>query len=248
MIIAVASRKGSPGVTTLTAMLAWSWPDHDQDRLIVEADVSGGTLAARWHDSLGVTLDPGLMDLAAAQNRLADDVVDLVSQPLSDRLRIVAAPPVSHQTTAALNGLGERGVAALAGLENRAIFADLGRLTSTSPSIPLARRAALTIMMCRPVLDEVQILAPAVAELTTMGCSLGLVCVGSKPHDPDEVAERLQLPLIGTIADDPSAAASVGTDGFAARSLRRSRLARSTADVASTVHARVAEVGAPTNV
>lgn len=240
MIISIASRKGSPGVTSLTSLLAWCWPDQDQRRLILEADPSGGSLAARWNTSLGVTLDPGLIDLSASQTRLDEDSLGMVSQPLSDQLRIVAAPPAPHQTSAALSGLGDRGAARLSAMADLVVFADVGRLNAASPALPLARRSAVTLLMCRPTLDEVQVLAPAVSELANAGCALGLVCVGSSPYDPAEVAERLALPLFGTIADDASAAASLNSDGFSARSLRRSRLARSGADVASTVHARTA--------
>ncbi len=244
MIVAVASRKASPGATTLASLLAWNWPDQRQRRLLLEADPSGGSLAARWHASHGITLDPGLIDLSAAQGRLDEDSLGHLSQPLSDQLRIVTAPPVPHQTTAALSGLGDRGAATLAALPDLTVFADLGRLTTSSPSMAFARRAVLTILVCRPTLDEAQILGPAVAELGGAGCTLGLVCVGSSPYDPAEVAERIGLPLVGVVADDPDAAASINRDGFAARSLRRSRLARTSADVASAVHARVARAAA----
>ncbi len=247
MIISVASAKGSPGVTTLTAMLAWLWPDTEPTRLIVEADPSGGSLAARWHDSLGVTLDPGLIALSAARAQLDSDTLATTSQPIAEGLRIVCAPPLGHQVAGSLNALGDRGAAELASRRDVAAFVDCGRINGASPAVRLARRSTQTVLVCRPRLDEVQILANTVPELRATECSLGLVCVGAKPYAPAEVADRLGLPLLGTIAEDANAAALLGRDGFAVKSLRRSQLAKSVSSLATTLQARSIETLIPLN-
>jgi MinD-like ATPase involved in chromosome partitioning or flagellar assembly len=59
-LIAVASVKASPGVTTAALALAAAWPAPR--RLVIEADPSGGDLGA-W---LGLAPAPGLASLAAA--------------------------------------------------------------------------------------------------------------------------------------------------------------------------------------
>ena len=63
-LVAFASTKASPGVTTLCQALAHTWPDPRRV-VVVEADPSGGDLAAR----LELAPEPGLVSLAAAGRR-----------------------------------------------------------------------------------------------------------------------------------------------------------------------------------
>ncbi len=78
-LIAVASAKGSPGATTLTLALGLARPPA-RGCLIVEADPDGGSLAAR----LGLSYEPGLVELAAAARREMPDAatVDRFTQGL----------------------------------------------------------------------------------------------------------------------------------------------------------------------
>src|SRR5260221_13270976 len=72
-LIAQASVKGSPGVTTTCFALAAAWPA--QRRLVIEADPAGGDLGP-W---LGLPPAPGLTRLAAAAR--ADPTSDLAWHP-----------------------------------------------------------------------------------------------------------------------------------------------------------------------
>ncbi len=47
VLVAVASVKGSPGVTTLCVALAACWPDP-AGAIVVEADPAGGDVAMRF--------------------------------------------------------------------------------------------------------------------------------------------------------------------------------------------------------
>ena len=63
MIVTLASVRGSPGVTSWALLLAAAWPAAvDAERVVVEADLDGGVLGARY----GLGVDPGVVSLIAA--------------------------------------------------------------------------------------------------------------------------------------------------------------------------------------
>ncbi len=246
MIVAVASRKSSPGVTTLTTLLAAYWAEENVTRLILEADPSGGTIAARWKQAHDLTWDPGLVAMSANRGQLDASAVDVVSQALGDGLRVAGAPPSPGQVTAALQSMGEQAAASLAGAAGVRTFVDCGRLHVSSPTMALARRAALTILVCRPTLEEAHTLMPGVAELRDSGCVLGLVTVGDGPYHPTEIAENAGVELLGHVPHDDGAAARWAVEGLnAGRVFRRSLLARTVNDLTALVADRCAHTIAP---
>lgn len=246
MIVAFGSRKASPGVTTLTTMLAAYWQEPDALRLIVEADPSGGTIAARWKSAHDLSWDPGLVAMSANRGRLDAAALHTTSQPLAEGLRVAAAPPSPHQVTAALSSMGEKAAASLAGAAEVRAFVDCGRLHAGSPAMSIARRAALTVLLCRPTLEEIHTLMPGVAELRDAGCALGLVVVGDGPYHPTEIADKANIELLGHVPNDPRAATAWNDHGLAAgRQVRRSLLARTVSDLAVLIAERCAHVMVP---
>jgi hypothetical protein len=246
MIVAFGSRKASPGVTTLTSMLAAYWSELDVLRLIVEADPSGGTIAARWCAAHDLSWDPGLVAMSAHRGRLGAAALQTTSQPLATGLRVAAAPPSPQQVTAALVSMGEKAAASLAGAPEVRAFVDCGRLTAGSAAMPIARRAALTVLLCRPTLEEIHTLMPGVTELRDAGCTLGLLVVGDGPYHPTEIADKAGIELLGHLPNDPRAAADWDNDGLnAGRHVRRSLLARTVSDLGVLIAARCAHVMVP---
>ncbi len=212
-------------------------------RLIVEADPSGGSLAARWSSAHGLTWDPGLLTLSTSRSVLTADALGPLTQRLTGDVLVAAAPPAPEQVIGALARWGDRGAAELAAAEGVRAFVDCGRLTAASPALTLARRAALTVLVCRPRLDEVNALVPAVAELTAAGCTLGLVCMGNEPYLPAEIANAAGLPLLGVLPVDTRAAATFDRDGLdSGRSFRRSALAHTAAELTEYVRSRAVEI------
>ncbi|HSS91257.1 MAG TPA: hypothetical protein VLL69_18210, partial [Streptosporangiaceae bacterium] len=67
-LVAVASDKGAPGVTTASVVLAAVWP---RPVLLAECDPAGGDLRYRFRAADGGGLDPGrgLLSLAVAARR-----------------------------------------------------------------------------------------------------------------------------------------------------------------------------------
>lgn len=67
-LLAVASAKGSPGVTTAAMLIGGLWP---RPSVVVECDPAGGDIATRMPSVTGDPLDPqlGLLSLVAAGRR-----------------------------------------------------------------------------------------------------------------------------------------------------------------------------------
>ncbi len=83
MILAVCADKGSPGVTTLATALGVVWP---VDRVVLEADPSGGDLAFRLRSPRGQFLDPNrsVLDVAAdAREGLPPGALARYAEPTS---------------------------------------------------------------------------------------------------------------------------------------------------------------------
>jgi len=117
---------------------------------------------------------------------------------------------------------------------------DLGRLTATSPALPIAAGSALTVLVCRPTRTEALALPSRVATLAAAGCRLGLVVVDKGSYRAGEVAAHGGLELLGTMpwvrdADDLVAAAVAGRRG------RRSLLWQAAVEIAAVIAERVAQ-------
>ena len=245
MIWATASGKGAPGATTLAVLLAWCWPDRDRTRVVIEADPEGGVLAARGHDSYGLTHEPGLLSLAAARDGSTEARLHQHAQALGDGVELVAGPPGAAQAEACLRALGEPAASAVRRADVNAVV-DCGRLHPNSAALPWATAAERTLLVVRPRLDEIVALQPLAERLAVVGVDLGLVCVGDRPFDPVEVADQAGVPLLGVVPDDPAAAAAVIQRGLDDRRVRRTALVRAVGRLAATLAAQDSAQQAPT--
>jgi len=223
----------------VAALIARYWPDSNVHRFILEADSVGGTLAARWTQAHGLSWQPGLLDLASARRELSVPLLHEYAQPLEAQVSLIAAPPVPGP----VRGAVERLVPRLAGRsddgEAMCVVVDCGRFTPDNPAVAVARSAALTLLVGRPDLEQVQALAPAARELEAEGCTLGLVTVGHGPYPGNEVSAAVGVPLLGQVDEDRRAAAAFVRDGFAVhRGFDRTRLARQSKALAESVYGR----------
>jgi hypothetical protein len=242
VIIAVAGGKGSPGATAVAALVAATWPRGDSadasldggPPVLLEADPDGGVLAARWHHALGVTHDPGLLTLAAARDGSALERLRRHSQRVGDTLDLVAGPPGAAQAEACLRELGDSAAEALRDAPVVCVV-DCGRLHPSSPALPFARAADHLVLVARPCLDEVVSLGFAAERLRAAGLSPTLVCVGTSPFDPAEVAGHVVVPLRAVVTDDPAAYAALFAHGPGSRRVARGRLRRSVAALVGTL-------------
>jgi MinD-like ATPase involved in chromosome partitioning or flagellar assembly len=232
-VIAFASAKSSPGVTTTIAALAASWPAH-RHLHIVELDPAGGDLVVRFE----LAPEPGLVTLAATGRRdLRLDTYLAHTQPLpassgADRpeRRILVAPVAAEQASAALAAL-RFGLPNVLGTAHADVLVDCGRLDPSSPAHEFAVEADLLVVVTRPIVSEIHHLAARLASLKPRAVSLLLV--GDRPYGVTDVAEVVGATPLGTLpTDDRAAEALTLGHPHALRVLRRSRLLRDARAVA----------------
>lgn len=203
MLVGLCSVKGSPGVTTTALALAARWPAGDP--VLIEADPSGGDLAARFR----LSASPGLVSLAAASRR--DPHRGLVHehcQMLPGGLPVVVGPVAADQARAALGVLAARGAQAVRSAAQgpaTAVLVDAGRLDASSPALPVVRGADALLVLARPRAEELSHVATLLGAVPTWTRMPGLVLVGSG-YGKAEVERELQVPVMATLPDDPRGA------------------------------------------
>lgn len=205
MLIALASVKGSPGVTSLAVALAARWPT--EGAVVVEADPAGGDLAFRF----GHHRDPGLSAFAAdTRGGEPGRGLSAYAQRLAVGVDVVFAPaePEAGQVVRLLaaNGLGLLRAAAI----NRPVLVDVGRLEWGSPALPLACAADLLLVVTRAwpdAFDAVQVRRDRLLGLPGMRAAVRLVLAGDVPCPPREIAAVIGLPVAGEVPEDPRGAA-----------------------------------------
>jgi MinD-like ATPase involved in chromosome partitioning or flagellar assembly len=226
-IVALGSVKGAPGVTTTILALAAVWPPA-RGVVLAEVDPDGGVLAARRQ--LG--LEPGLVTLAAALRR-GGDAMATHTQAVGINVRALVTPPSADQTRAALAVAGDRLWQAFDAL-NDDLLVDCGRLTATSPVTPIACRAATTLLLARPRLEDVALLRERVPALRREGVAPRVVLVGDGPYGRDEVAAAVEAPVTAVIPADRRSAEAL--DARSARNLSpRAPLLRSARHISATL-------------
>lgn len=231
-IWAVGSLRGSPGATTLAMGLAAAWPAATgRSRVVLEADPDGGVLAARFEE---LRADRTIADAAVALRRDLDlERLLKTARPVWGAVPVIPSHPSAEQTAAVLVNAAERLAVGLAGALEVDTIADVGRLTTRSPALPLARRAVATLLVSRTRFEDVAGLAARVRELRAAGVEPSLVAIGERGYDPDDVAAEADLPLFAVLPHDPRSAAALAGHTFGDGRLRRSLLWRTICESAS---------------
>lgn len=146
-LVAFASAKGSPGVTTTALAMGALWP---RPVIVAECDASGADVPLRMERADGGVLDPdrGLLSLAAAGRKgLHPDLVQAHTQRLVGGLDVLVGPRVPEQAAGMSNFWPLLG-AALDGLAGRDVLADCGRIGATTPQTAVLRAARLVVLVC----------------------------------------------------------------------------------------------------
>lgn len=204
MLLAVASFKGSPGVTTFSVALAACWPAPVRT-VLVEVDPSGGDVTTRFC----LPSSPGLLSLAAAARGSADPgLLWQHTQALPGGLLAVTAPPDADLTQGAVLTLMSDSSSATGLLRASAhrpgvvVIADCGRVDHASAAMSVVREADVLLLLTRAHADDLAHLArrlPAAGRWTPrpvlllvgdgystadVGRELGVIPLGRIPHDP----------------------------------------------------------------
>lgn len=230
-VVALASAKGSPGVTTTAIALAARWPSPRQ-AVVMELDPAGGDIGA-W---FGLSGEPGVGSLAAGSRRgvAAGSLLDHC-QHLPGGLRVVVGPPGAEQARRAVAMLAPTLPSASHGGEDVDVLADCGRLDEGSPATDVVRHADVAVLVSRADVAALGHLAALVAALLPACQSLGVLMVGRGPYPPAEVSEAIGTDVVGVLPYDADGAALVAAGRQVSRAGRRSLLLRSAADLAGVV-------------
>lgn len=232
-VVALASVKASPGVTTSLLALAATWPAQ-RPLLLVDADPDGGSLAARF----GLPTEPGLTSLAAAARRtLRAGELDRHTQPLPGGVPALVGPAGAEHASRALQLVGVPLATALRSDPEREVLVDCGRLRAGSPAAQLAAAADVLVLVARPRLDELQHLQPALPRLVAGGARPALLLVGDGPYQPAEVADALDVPVLEVLPHDSAAADLLSGQRRRAGRLERAALLRAARAVAEQLAA-----------
>ena len=233
-VVSVLSVKGSPGVTTLSCLVAATWPGTGA-ATVVEADPAGGDLAARF----GLAPAVGWPSLRAAVRRGGDaTTLGPHLQYLPGGLAVLVGarggdvPP------------GDSAEAAMIRSASDLVVVDLGRVIPTvdgdfGPAAAWLRSAdASLLVVTGDVAGALQVRAHASALADVTDGRIGLAVVGSGNPSGAEVGTFVGLRTFGDVpVDAPAAAVASGASG-AGRRLERSRLLASARRLAGVIAAR----------
>ena len=153
-LIAVASDKGAPGVTTTALALASIWPEPV---LLAECDPAGGDLVFRFPAADGRQLDQrrGLLSLAVAGRRgYQQQDVWPHTQKIHGGLDVLLGVTNAEQG-AGLSTLWGPLARTLGALPGTDVIADCGRLGPDGPFYDLLAEADAVLLVTRPELGDI---------------------------------------------------------------------------------------------
>jgi hypothetical protein len=221
MILAVCKDKGPGGVTTAATALGVMWPG---DRVLLEADSSGGDLALRLRSPEGGELatDRSVVSLAAdAREALPAGALARYAQPTSLGFPVLVAP-LSAEGFEPMGRLWPQ-VAAAARAWPGTVIADVGRLQLRHASSPLAGSATAVVLVTRAqTREDLYHVRERASELAarlgqgTHGRSPLTVAVVCQSRDSRSALSQVQqalasqaatstVPVIGSLAEDSRA-------------------------------------------
>ena len=257
-LIAIASDKGAPGVTTAALALAAVWP---RPVLLAECDPAGGDLAYRFPSAGGGHLDPrrGVLSLAVAARRgMQPNQVWEHVQKLHGGLDVLAGVTNAEQG-AGLNLLWGQIGKVLATLPQADVIADCGRLGSDGPVYDLLAEATTVVLVTKASVgdvirlrDRVTAFAAAAESRGRRGFGAAVVVVADQRSSRGAFAEvehvlrqaKAPAAVIGGLAHDPKGAALF--NGGMAGKLEKTQLIKSARNIAQQlVHSLPPATGQP---
>jgi hypothetical protein len=236
VLVALASAKGAPGVTTVAVALAGV---HPGPAVVADVDPAGGDLVWRYLAPDGQPLDTGrgLLSLAAV---IRHGQVDLHPhlQTVVGGLPVLAGVTAPEQVTG-LGPVWPQIARALGTLGGADVFADCGRVSVGSPVLPVVLTADAVVLVGRAEADQLAHLRERVRALAgqtgagTVRPPVGVVVVApEKAHrqvvtDVQRLLDAAGLPgkVLGAVAEDERGARLLG--GAGSGSAGRTSLVRS---------------------
>jgi hypothetical protein len=212
-LIAVASAKGAPGVTTVAVALAAVAPRR---AVLADLDPSGGDIALRYPAPDGNPLDPdrGLLSLGAAIRRDPATPFPPHVQLVSGGLEVLVGATSPEQMTA-LGPVWPSLGRLLRDAPQRDVIADCGRVSAGSPTLPVLQAADIVLFLAGDTVaqlahlrERLRTLAPL---LTGVRLAAALVAPAKRRAAVSDTqrlleASGLRVQVLGAIADDAKGA------------------------------------------
>lgn len=244
MLVAMASAKGSPGVTTTARVLASVWPTQS---ILVDADPAGGDVALVARTATQEPLDPerGLLSLAVDARRGSEGMsLDSHLQEIDGGLHVLCGVQRPEQVAGMGPVWGTIGTAL--SRYPGTVVADVGRLALGSPITPVVTAADVLVFVVRPQVESYAHLRERLSWIAatenagSVPPPVGVVIV-TDPRDSSSAKDLSSLlahsgltaQVLGTVAHDPRAADVVG--GRLSRGIDRSMLVRSARSLVDSV-------------
>ncbi len=220
MLITLISAKGSPGTTTASVALAASCGPN-QPALFIEIDPSGGDTEALT----GITGEPGLLRVANDLRRHVDpQVLPAYAASAPPGVDSILSPTSGAASASLLGSMAERIGPAFSKLP-MTVVADGGRWSPRQASAHRIAGSDVVLLVCRPTVSSIEHARHLVDAVRQVNRAVSVLLVGDRPYGPVEVATALETSVVGALAWDPGAVASLWADGVSKR-WARSWLAR----------------------
>jgi MinD-like ATPase involved in chromosome partitioning or flagellar assembly len=222
-MLALASIKGSPGVTTTALALAAASPEGSE-AIVAELDPSGGDVAARFSRPF----EPGLISLAAAARRPGEEArLAEHCQEILGNIVVLVGPAAGERAEAAMRLLSERSAWHELQGNDTLVLADCGRLDGRSIALAIVEASSALIVVCRPILSELQHVHARLPWLRRIAGHVRLILIGDGPYSETEVSASLEIDVLGTLPADTNAARMLRGEPGSRRALSRLPLLRS---------------------
>jgi hypothetical protein len=217
-LVGMFSLKGAPGVTTLSCLVAATWPGSGPS-VVVEADPAGGDLAGRF----GLSSTLGWPSLSSAVRRSGSATLlrpHLQYLPGGLPVLVSGRPEAAEEPRPDVVDLVERESAG--GL----VVVDLGRAPSSggSPGTWLERCDTSILVIGGDAASALHARSHAARLSDLTGGRLALVVVGPGSRDSTEIGTFTGIRALGDVPFDPRSAAVASGASGAARRLARSAL------------------------
>jgi hypothetical protein len=186
-LVSVSSARGAPGVSAWALILAAAWP-HNADRVVVEADGSGGVISARYD----LPVEPSVTELLSNVRRgrfqdgfNMDSTARLLRRPgpAEEALWVVPSPLSSHEAQGAWRTLAKPAADAMLG-DSRLWIADCGRVWAGSPAEVLVASAPLNIIVSDQSIPSLIVLQ---SRIEAIPGRVALIVVGKTKHSVSEL-------------------------------------------------------------
>ncbi len=220
--VALCSVRGAPGVTTTALLLA----SRLGGSVLVEADLSGGVIAARY----GLGREPGLTTLAAS--RLPEPAAWLDHAQDAGGVPVLVGPDSPEASESLWRTTGDRLAAAIDQLDGRVVI-DAGRLQRATP---IALGAELLLVLARPLAEQLVGVSHALSSLQRASRGhVAVVLIGRGPYRAADVQTALGCHVLAHLPDDPTSAERL-IDGRGSQArIARSPLGRAVAVIGDEI-------------